>query len=130
MMKNNSNISERILYLVENQFKGNRKKFAEFIGFAPQVINNIVAGRKSKPSFDLLKAIITSIDYIKAEWLISGKGEMLKTKTETISQVSEETSTYGSTNKYLLEYIELLKKENEELKKNKENFTNPAYRNE
>ena len=77
-MKNFLGVNDRILYLIENQLSGNKKKFAERIGFAPQVVFNIVSGRKSKPSFDVLEAIISSFDEISPEWLLTGKGAMLR----------------------------------------------------
>ncbi|MGP2571456.1 helix-turn-helix domain-containing protein [Ornithobacterium rhinotracheale] len=87
MMKKELTINERILYLIENQVNGNQKKFAEKINFAPQVIYNIVSGRKSKPSFDVLNAILSSFVYINAEWLLTGKGEMLKTETKNSQKI-------------------------------------------
>ncbi|MBS9775032.1 MAG: helix-turn-helix transcriptional regulator [Tenacibaculum sp.] len=48
------------------------------IGFAPQVISNIVSGRKSKPSFDVLNSIISSFVDIDSEWLLTGQGNVLK----------------------------------------------------
>ena len=77
-MKNFPSVNDRILYLIDNQLGGNKKKFSERIGFAPQVVFNIVSGRKSKPSFDVLEAIISSFDEISPEWLLTGKGAMLR----------------------------------------------------
>ena len=77
-MKNFLGVNDRILYLIDSQLSGNKKKFAERIGFAPQVVFNIVSGRKSKPSFDVLEAIISSFDEISPEWLLTGKGAMLR----------------------------------------------------
>ena len=77
-MKNFLDVNDRILYLIDSQLGGNKKKFAERIGFAPQVVFNIVSGRKSKPSFDVLEAIISSFDEISPEWLLTGKGAMLR----------------------------------------------------
>lgn len=94
MMKNILNINDRILYIIENQFNGNKKKFAEKIGFAPQVISNIVSGRKSKPSYDVLEAIITSFVYISPEWLLTGNGDMLRDKSTV---VSKPVATYRKT---------------------------------
>ncbi|WP_233901171.1 helix-turn-helix domain-containing protein [Tenacibaculum piscium] len=71
-------ITERIQYIIDNQYNENQKKFAESIGFSPQVVSNIVSGRKSKPSFDVLNAIISTNDDINARWLLTGKGEILK----------------------------------------------------
>ncbi|SEP91445.1 helix-turn-helix domain-containing protein [Flavobacterium urocaniciphilum] len=80
MMYKILDINERILYIIDNQYNGSQKKFAERIGFAAQVVFNIVSGRKSKPSYDVLYAILSTNDYINAEWLIMGHGEMLKQK--------------------------------------------------
>lgn len=78
MIKKNSTINDRISYIIENKYNGNKKKFSDTVGCAPQVIHNIVSGRKSKPSYTVLNAIMTSFVYINAEWLLTGKGEMLK----------------------------------------------------
>ncbi len=77
-MNNFSSINDRIFYIIENQCNKNQKKFADLIGFSPQVVGNIVAGRRSKPSYDVLVAILSSFVDIDTDWLILGKGEMLK----------------------------------------------------
>lgn len=76
-MNNFLNINDRISFIIENQCNGNKKKFAEKIGFAPQVISNIVSGRKSKPSYEVLVAIKSSFVDISSEWLLTGNGKML-----------------------------------------------------
>lgn len=80
-MINFSNINDRITQLIDFKANKNQKKFAEMIDFAPQVISNIVSGRKSKPSFDVLNAISSTFVDINNEWLLTGKGEMLKEKS-------------------------------------------------
>lgn len=92
-MIKNGTINDRISYVIENQYKGNQKKFAETIGFAPQVVYNIVSGRKSKPSFDVLEAILSSFVDISSDWLLTGKGEMLK--SDTIKAVPNSNSNDG-----------------------------------
>ncbi|MCT4698488.1 XRE family transcriptional regulator [Tenacibaculum haliotis] len=81
-MNNLSNINERVAYLIEIKANNNKKKFAEMIGFAPQVVSNIVSGRKSKPSFDVLNAIKSSFVDVLSDWLLTGKGEILKSEVE------------------------------------------------
>ncbi|MBT0551274.1 hypothetical protein [Riemerella anatipestifer] len=98
MMKKELSINERILYLIENQVNGNQKKFAEKINFAPQVVYNIVSGRKSKPSFDVLNAILSSFVYINAEWLLTGKGEMLKQPQGNIKETPPPVVAEGQSN--------------------------------
>ena len=104
-MNNFLDINDRILFIIENQLNGNKKKFAEKIGFAPQVIANIVSGRKSKPSFDVLSAIKSSFDDINSEWLLTGNGPMLKqknvyqpTEDAAIAILNEPSKEYYSNN--------------------------------
>ncbi|MDY3547321.1 S24 family peptidase [Riemerella anatipestifer] len=77
-MKKISTINDRVLQIIDIQFNGNQKKFAEFIGVAPQVISNIVSGRKSKPSYDVINSILSSFVDLDASWLITGNGSRLK----------------------------------------------------
>ncbi|PKH50787.1 hypothetical protein CXF68_08850 [Tenacibaculum sp. Bg11-29] len=78
-MINFINISDRIQYIINTLHNGTRARFAKSIGFSAQVIANIVSGRKTKPSFDVLNAILSTNDDINASWLLTGKGKMLKT---------------------------------------------------
>ena len=80
-------INDRILYIIENKANKNKKQFAEMINVAPQVIQNIVSGRRNKPSFYILNAIISTFDDINSEWLITGNGEMFK-NIDTITQTT------------------------------------------
>lgn len=80
-----SSINDRITQLIDFKANKNQKKFAEMIDFAPQVISNIVSGRKSKPSFDVLNAISSSFVDINPEWLLTGEGEMLKSDNLSVA---------------------------------------------
>lgn len=116
MIKDNE-ISPRISYIIENQFNGNKKKFSESIDFSPQVVSNIVSGRKSKPSFDVIKAILSTNDNINAEWLINGKGEMLK---NSFSNSKTEKTTAGTKkiiNKRFIDSVKFIVSENPKIKK-------------
>lgn len=96
-MNNNLDINDRILYIIDNQVNGNQKKFSELIGFAPQVISNIVSGRRSKPSFDVLNAISSSFVDIDSHWLLTGNGSMLKNKIGDNSIIAEPTPSNRKT---------------------------------
>ena len=61
-MKNILSINDRILYIIENQYNDNKKKFADSIGYSAQVVFNIVSGRRNNPSFEVLNAIISTND--------------------------------------------------------------------
>ncbi|WP_289663912.1 helix-turn-helix domain-containing protein [Flavobacterium panacagri] len=93
-----STINERVLLLIENQSNDNKRKFAKSIGYSAQVISNIVSGRKSNPSFEVLFAITKTFVDVNPEWLLTGKGEMLKVPVKA----AEEPIT--STEKRELDY--------------------------
>ena len=52
-------------------------RFAEVIGVQPSSISHILSGRNN-PGFDFIHKILTNYPSINAEWLITGKGAMLK----------------------------------------------------
>lgn len=54
-------------------------KFADEIGVQRSSISHILSGRNN-PSLELIQKILTRFDYLNAEWLITGKGEMFKPK--------------------------------------------------
>lgn len=88
------NINTRIRTIIDTLYKGNKRAFSITIGVNPTVIENIVGGRRSKPSYDVLCKIITNAN-ISEQWLISGTGPMLKNedKTETSNPISPALST-------------------------------------
>ncbi len=55
--------------------------FARKIGVVDQTIRGIVVQKRNKPSFDILEKIIQTFDWINAEWLLTGKGDMVKAKS-------------------------------------------------
>lgn len=69
-----SDINKRMADLI-SLMGMNANSFADFMGVAPTVIYNIVGGRKSKPSFELLEKIIAKVDNVNISWLIKGTGE-------------------------------------------------------
>lgn len=64
--------------------KLNTQTFATSIGFSKSTIYNIVGPRGSKPSSEIISAILSKYPSIRPEWLINGNGRML------ISRVQEE----------------------------------------
>lgn len=108
-MINNPSINERILQIIVNQYNNNQKKFAESIGYSAQVIFNIVSGRKTKPSFEVLNAIISTNDDIDAGWLLTGRGSMLKSKSISLPVIQQEVLHHKDLADSRLETIELLR---------------------
>lgn len=115
-------INERITQIINDLFEGNKRAFSIAVGVSPAVIENIVGKRKSAPSFEVTSKIVSSIDNINTEWLIAGKGNMLKsTETKTYENntksgnLSETLVAYASShtsdvNQHLKE-LEKIKKE-------------------
>lgn len=73
-------MKNRILKFLEVE-NINPSKFADEIGVQRSSISHILSGRNN-PSLDLIQKILLRFDYINAEWLITGKGEMFKSERE------------------------------------------------
>lgn len=104
-------INERIRYIAEQLYNGNINELCRAIDVKQATMSNIVAGRMSKPSFEVINAIIenTSID---AHWLITGKGTLIKevnSPTESVKIEPEDNH-----------YIECIRNLSEASKKNAE----------
>ena len=54
----------------------NPTSFAESLEVSVTVIFNIIKGRRSKPSYDLIYNILKTYDKLNADWLIKGEGSM------------------------------------------------------
>jgi len=72
-----STINERIKSLVDHFSKGNNSDFANKIGINEANVRNYIAN--TEPKFNVLEKIANNFE-INFEWLLTGKGEMLKTE--------------------------------------------------
>lgn len=72
-------INERIKMLVDYFSDGNNSKFATDIGINEANIRNYIA--KTEPKFSALEKIVKKFE-INYEWLLTGKGQMLKENSE------------------------------------------------
>jgi uncharacterized coiled-coil protein SlyX len=70
-------INERFMTIIRELYNGNKRAFSIAIGVTPTVIE--VGTRQGKPSFDVLEKVCANAN-ISAEWLMSGRGEMLANK--------------------------------------------------
>jgi transcriptional regulator with XRE-family HTH domain len=52
-------------------------KFAEVIGIQRSAMSHIMTGRNN-PSLDVIKKILEKYPYIDPDWLLSGKGSMMR----------------------------------------------------
>lgn len=100
------NATERIKEFIA--YKGlNYNAFEAKCGLSKRYVGNLGKSMQS----DAIEKIILSFPELNADWLITGRGEMLYNNSS--SSNSEESEN----NKYLREYIELLKSQIEDLKK-------------
>ncbi len=67
---------------------------AEKIGVQRSSISHIISGR-NKPSFDFILKLLESYNEINAEWLIMGKGSMLKAVNSQISSITESPDLFN-----------------------------------
>ena len=70
-----STINERIKSLVDHFSKGNNSDFANKIGINEANVRNYIAN--TEPKFNVLEKIANNFE-INFEWLLTGKGEMLR----------------------------------------------------
>lgn len=87
-----SDIRERFIKILDEIYKGNQSQLAASIGLTQGHISNIV-NRGSKPSADILSKTIEVTD-ISADWLLTGKGEMLRKPNGVEHNISD--SVVGS----------------------------------
>jgi len=83
-------ISDRIQKIINDLFDGNKRAFSLAIGVTASVTENIVGKRKSSPSYEVMNKILSSIENLSVEWLVTGRGEIF---TSTI--VCEPIMVYG-----------------------------------
>ena len=103
-----STINERIRILCDTYAK-NQSEFANKIGISTQSLSNYL-NRNTKPTVDLLDAIIKAYPQINTDWLITGEGEpfMMKQEEATMWQTLKES--YDNRIEELLYTINLQKK--------------------
>lgn len=95
-------INERIDSIINELFSGNKRAFSRAADISTSVTENIVGKRKGNPSFEILEKIANSIPDLNGEWLLTGKGRMLKTEAIEYNKntyiASENGVSYGNPN--------------------------------
>lgn len=114
-------INERIEYLINVLFSGNKRAFSKAIDVSPTVTDNIVGKRQSSPSFEVTHKIISSIDNISIEWLMTGIGEPIRSNSDNevvekdkslVDHLKNEIEEYKRKIDHLNNQIRILDKEN------------------
>ena len=80
-------INDRIYKLIR-VLDMNPTSFSDSLEVSVTVIFNIIKGRRSKPSFDLILNILSTYDKLNAEWLIKGEGPMWNDDIVTSSEIA------------------------------------------
>lgn len=71
-------MKERLNEILKH-FKINASQFADQIGVQRASVSHVISGR-NKPGFDFIQKIIEAYPSLSADWLLTGKGEMLKSR--------------------------------------------------
>lgn len=69
-------MKDRILKVMEHEGL-TPSKFAESIGIQRSAMSHIISGRNN-PSLDVLIKILERFTYVDSDWLLFGKGEMMR----------------------------------------------------
>lgn len=102
-------ISERIL-LIMTQKKLSKRAFAKLLNCSDTAINNIIT-KRNEPGYKILNRILQTFVDISPEWLLTGKGEMLRSNSIKLEPEDQETlkdliKSQKSEIKYLREKLE------------------------
>ena len=88
-------INERIQYIVDQRFSGNKASFAKAIGIAPTSISNYLSkSRASKPTSDILGDIINVVHDLSASWLLTGKGDPFPSTVDEKEKIIDSEEEY------------------------------------
>jgi phage repressor protein C with HTH and peptisase S24 domain len=74
---------ERLLELIDIQYDGNKKKFANATGIPYTSVVEYTTGVKKDPKLSLINKIQETVENVNATWLTSGKGMMITLDTST-----------------------------------------------
>lgn len=80
-------MKDRINRILEN-YNLSSAQFAEKIGVQRSSISHIISGR-NKPSYDFIVKIIEHFSDLNPEWLLTGKGNMLKTSLNRLNSLQD-----------------------------------------
>ncbi len=79
-------INDRIANLI-TELRMNPNSFADAIGVKGPVVYNIIKGRRTKPSYDLLLKIISAYSKINTTWLLKGEGNIWIEEVEDVKDI-------------------------------------------
>jgi excisionase family DNA binding protein len=106
-----SSVNDRLVELVDFFEKGKKAAFARKVDISPQAAQEILAGRRSEPSFKVLVKILQSYPQVRTEWLVLGNGPMLQPKAESPVQLKREVDLASQRLSMLKEQLSALREQ-------------------
>lgn len=85
------NMKDRIVKIMERERMG-QAQFANAIGIQRAAMSHIISGRNN-PSLDVMLKILHRYPQLNPDWLLFGKGEMLRSSDSSIEQEEDQVKT-------------------------------------
>lgn len=80
MSDSETSVAERLTQLVALYENGKKAGFARAVGITAQGVGDLLKGAKGGPSFAVLQNILMAYSDVREEWLLFGRGPMLKSQ--------------------------------------------------
>lgn len=87
-------MKDRIKQIMDGQHM-TQQEFSEFLNIAPATLSSILRGR-TRPTLSIVDAIVARFPDISTDWLLFGKGPMMKSAEVETDAVAPSGSTPGS----------------------------------
>lgn len=85
------NMKDRIVKIMERERMG-QAQFASAIGIQRAAMSHILSGRNN-PSLDVMLKILHRYPQLNPDWLLFGKGEMLRSTDSSVEQAEDQAKT-------------------------------------
>ena len=85
------NMKDRIVKIMERERMG-QAQFASAIGIQRAAMSHIISGRNN-PSLDVMLKILHRYPQLNPDWLLFGKGEMLRSSESSVVQAEDQVIT-------------------------------------
>lgn len=98
-------VNKRVKYLIDDYEKRSQKYFAEKIGISASAVSSLFSKRGNKPGLDMLQKIAIAYPEISLDWLLVGRGSMLKHDYEELVKAPSGTAQSTEVLEGLMEKI-------------------------
>ncbi|WP_302995542.1 hypothetical protein, partial [uncultured Muribaculum sp.] len=98
----------------------NVSSFARRIGVGDQTVRGVVVMRRNKPGYDFILKVVKAFDWLDADWLITGEGNMVRDMRRQADQspITDQVDALMTIIREKDERIEQLVRENTLLRRN------------